>query len=349
MSILSDLTQSIASIENESLEKAIVARLNDLTKPPGSLGRLEELAMRYCLIRGDQCASVDKMQLYTFAGDHGVTEEKITPYSPEITRQMVINMAGGGAAVSVMCRNAGVAYAVVDVGVKDDMEPMPGLLLHKVAHGTRNFSAKPAMTPVECMKAIEVGASIARQSDADVIGIGEMGIGNTASASALYSMLLAVDPTETVGPGTGASGELLEHKRRVIMEAVALHQSEWDGSAFDALSRVGGLEIAAMAGAMLGGAAAHKAIVVDGFISSAAALVAMRLTPAVRDYLFFAHASAEPFHSSFLRAEKIAPLLNLDMRLGEGTGSVIGMQIIGQAMACYTFMATFSQAGVSEK
>jgi len=346
---MKDFISSIIATHNQPLQTQIQAHLDDLIKPPGSLGRLEEIAMRYCHCRGSAKAAIKRMQLFTFAGDHGITQEKITPYPSEVTPQMVMGMAAGHAAVSVMCRAAGIDYTVVDVGVANKGFPeMQGLLQRKVAAGTRNFAHGAAMTAEECARAVKIGFDLVSGSNADLIGVGEMGIGNSASASALYSLLLDCDPEITVGPGTGSAGSLLEKKKRVIADAVRMHRAAWDRSPADALCRVGGFEIAAMAGAMFGGGAKRVPVVVDGFIAGAAALVAMRIEPRVRDYLYFAHASAETFHAGFLQAEGIRPLLALDMRLGEGTGSALAMQIIRQAMECYHKMATFSSAGISK-
>ena len=344
-----DFISKIQAVSNAELEKKVIEHLNDLTKPQGSLGRLEEFALQYCLCRGTAGASIKQMRLYTFAGDHGITEEKITPYPSEVTPQMVLNMAHGGAAVSVMCANAGIEYAVVDIGVKSDFSDMPGLILKKVGRGTKNFKIEPAMTIEECEQAMKVGFELGADTRADITGTGDMGIGNTSSASALYSLLLDVDAAETVGPGTGSKGELLEKKKAVISEGVTKHKKEWDGSPFDALRRVGGFEIAGMVGLVFGCASKRIPVVIDGFISSAAALVAMRMNPAVKDYLFFSHVSAETFHKSYIEQEGIKPILSLGMRLGEGTGAVLAMQIIVQAMECYNKMATFSSAKVSER
>ena len=340
---------SVSPIENHDLEQRTINRLNNLTKPMGSLGRLEELALRFCLIRGRVDARISRTALFTFAGDHGITEEKLTPYPSDVTYQMVLNMAHGGAAVSVMCKKAGIDYTVVDMGVKGVFEPLPGLLIRKVAPGTKNFRKGPAMSPDECWRAIRVGVELAQKSRCDLLGIGEMGIGNTSSASALYSLLLDIDPDTTVGAGTGSAGPLLERKKQVVKEAVLFHKENGDGSAWDALCRVGGYEIAAMTGMIFGGAQNRIPVVVDGFVATAAALVAMRMEPCVRDYLFFSHASSEQFHKPFLDSQGIRPILCLDMRLGEGTGAVLAMQIIHQAMECYHHMATFESAGVSNK
>jgi nicotinate-nucleotide--dimethylbenzimidazole phosphoribosyltransferase len=289
------------------------------------------------------------MKIFTFAGDHGITEENITPYPSEVTYQMVLNMVQGGAAISVMCKKAGIDCAVVDMGVKASFQDCPGLLIRKIAPGTRNFKKEPAMSDEECLKALDVGQNLAQGSDCDLLGVGEMGIGNTSSASALYSLLLDLDPEDTIGAGTGSVGVLLEKKRQVVRDAVLFHRKEWDHTPLEALKRVGGFEIAGMTGMILGGARSRIPVVIDGFVATAAALIAMKMTPAVKDYLFFAHASAEQFHKPFLAFLGIEPILSLEMRLGEGTGSVLAMQIIAQAMECYHHMATFDSAGVSGK
>jgi len=340
---------AIPPVANRHLEKEIVTRLNILTKPIGSLGRLEEFALRYCLCKGRADALLSRMRIYTFAGDHGVTEEKITPYPSDVTYQMVLNMVHGGAAISVMCRKAGIDCAVVDMGVKGTFQEWPGLLIRKVAPGTKNFKKQPAMTDEEFVKALSAGYALAGESKCDLLGVGEMGIGNTSSASALFSLLLDLAPEDTVGSGTGSVGALLEKKKQVVCDAVLFHRSEWDHTAVDAMRRVGGFEMAGMTGMILGGAQSRIPVVVDGFVATASALVAMKMVPVVKDYLFFAHASAEQFHKPFLTFQGIEPILSLGMRLGEGTGSVLAMQVIAQAMECYHQMATFDSAGVSGK
>jgi nicotinate-nucleotide--dimethylbenzimidazole phosphoribosyltransferase len=339
----------VPPVRDVQLQEKIIDRLNNLTKPVGSLGRLEEIALRYCLCKKRVDGKLSRMKIFTFAGDHGITEEKVTPYPSEVTRQMVLNMAQGGAAISVMSRKAGIECAVVDMGVKGEVQEGPGLLVRKIAPGTKNFLKAPAMSEAECMRALDVGFELAKDSSCDLLGIGEMGIGNTSSASALYSLLLDVDSEESVGMGTGSVGDLLERKKQVVREAVSFHKREWTGSPLEALQRLGGFEIAAMTGMIFGGAFRRIPVVVDGFVASAAALVAIRMEPEVRSYLFFAHASAEKYHETFLKKEGITPFLSLNMRLGEGTGAVLAMQIIAQAMECYNHMATFQSAGVSDK
>ncbi len=343
----SEIISQIKPISNPDLQEKIKNHLDDLTKPPGSLGLLEEIVVRYCLCRNNKGAEINDKQVYTFAGDHGITEEKITPFPQEVTTQMVLNMANGGAAVSVMCKKAGIEYSVVDIGVKSDFNFMDKLIKVKIGKGTKNFANEPAMSVTKCENAFIAGYNIGNECEADLVGAGEMGIGNTSSASALYSLILDKTPSETTGAGTGSIGDLYEKKRECIEKAVILHKKEWDGSAFDALRRVGGFEIAGITGLLFGCAIKRIPVVIDGFIASAAALIAIRMNPEIKDYLFFAHESNERFHKAFLENEGIRPILALDMRLGEGTGSVLAIQIIEQAMECYNTMATFSSAKVS--
>jgi nicotinate-nucleotide--dimethylbenzimidazole phosphoribosyltransferase len=340
---------AILPVKNTALSDQIQAHLDFLTKPKGSLGRLEDLVLQYCLCRRSASAKIKSAAVYTFAGDHGITEEGVAPYPKEVTPQMVLNMASGGAAVSVMARNAGIRDYVVDMGVDADFPDSPKLIRRKVAPGTRNFRKGPAMTGQECTQALSAGFDLSIESGCDLLGVGEMGIGNTTSASALYSLLLQLEPEHTVGAGTGASGEVLRRKTRVIQEAVAMHRADWDKTPFDALCRVGGLEIAGMAGFIMGAAANGVPVAVDGFIASAAAAVAMAMTPNLKEYLIFSHQSSERFHSGYLELIGVKPLLDLGMRLGEGTGAVLAMQILMQAMNCYGQMATFASAGVSEE
>ena len=339
----------IMSCADPYLEAEINARLDDLTKPPGSLGRLEDLVTHYCLCRGSAAAEISRKKIFTFAGDHGITSEGVTVYPSEVTVQMVLNMAAGGAAVSVLSKNADIEYSVVDIGTKGDFSGISGVLDRKAGSGTKSFLHDNAMTAEECERAVSLGAELGSTEEADIFGIGEMGIGNTSSAAALYSLLLDVDPFETAGAGTGMTGDKLDHKRKVISLAVDFHKKSWDGRPFDALCRVGGFEIAGMCGFIIGAASKRIPVVIDGFISSVSALCAMKYCPDVRDYCIFSHRSSEKFHKDFLKSMNIEPVLDLGMRLGEGTGSALAIQIICQAMNCYHQMATFSSAGVSNK
>jgi nicotinate-nucleotide--dimethylbenzimidazole phosphoribosyltransferase len=342
-----NLTTGIATTVNASLSKKIAARLDDLTKPPRSLGRLEEFALQYCLCRKSEEARITRSGMYVFAGDHGITAEGVAPYPKEVTTQMVHNMVAGGAAISVMCRNAGIDCTVVDMGVDADFTPAPGLHIAKVGRGTRSFLRESAMTNPECERAVAAGMSLAQSCEADLCGIGEMGIGNTSSASALCALLMGCDGAETVGRGAGAEGAVLDKKRHVIADAVTFHRREWNKTPLDALRRVGGYEVAGMVGFILGCAKKRIPVVVDGFIATTAALTVVKAAPVAKEYLFFGHASNEQFHRRVLSSLGVRPILDLDMRLGEGTGAALAMQIIAQAMNCYHQMATFSSAGVS--
>lgn len=343
----------ISTLENLQLQQQIQHALDDLTKPPGSLGRLEDLVMQYAMIKGSVKPELQNKQLSIFAADHGIVAEGVAPYPQEVTAQMVMNMLAGGAAATCMCKQAGVNYQVVDVGVVNPLAPdfanHPKLHTEKVAAGTANFAKEPAMTVSQCSQAISVGARVASGISADIAAMGEMGIGNTSPASALYALLLNKDGAETTGRGTGAEGDLLTHKQKVIQQAVKLHKKQWNGSGQDALRLVGGFEIAAMYGFMLCCAERQIPVVVDGFIASAAALCALRDYPQLGDYLFWGHVSNEQYHRQALAEMGAKGLLDLDMRLGEGSGAILAMQLVEQAMYCYRNMATFSSAGVSDK
>lgn len=350
MSLFEEALAGIAPMEREA-EAAIQAHLNDLTKPPGSLGRLEELAIRYCLARNTTQPLLKKKILYTFAGDHGVAAEGVSAYPQEVTPQMVRNMLAGGAAVNVLARHAGIEVRVVDIGVADPLENAPGLIRKKVRPGTDNIVNGPAMSDEESRQAIEVGIELAWKAadeGADLIATGEMGIANTTPSSALFAALLPCEVPEITGRGTGIDDERLAHKIDTIRKALEANR-ERVTRPLSALAAVGGLEIAGICGLVLGATSRNLPVVVDGFISTAGAFVASRLRPAVRDYLFFSHQSAEPGHAVFFERFDREPILNLGMRLGEGTGAAIAVSIIEAAVRVYNEMATFSSAGVSGK
>lgn len=343
------LINDIVNPSDKILQTRIQERLDDLTKPTGSLGYLETLALQYCLCRGDENACINEKMLYVFAGDHGITDEGVAPYPKDVTIQMVNNILNGGAAVSVMCQTANVGYNVVNMGIEDIVESHPKFLSYPVASCTCNFSKEAAMSKEQCLQALETGLMVASLTECDLYAIGEMGIGNTTSASALVSLLLNENPIETVGMGTGANGSVLNRKRDVIVKSVMFHQKDWDGSVFDALRRLGGFEIAGMVGFILGCAKKRVPVVIDGFIATASALCALKMNPVVKEYMIFGHVSNEQYHTKLLQKMNARPILNLGMRLGEGTGAVLAMQIVEQAMACYQKMATFSSAGVSNR
>lgn len=325
-------------------------RLNILTKPPGSLGRLEEIAARVVAIREELRPDCSKKVIFTIAADHGVTDEGVSAYPKAVTRQMVLNFLSGGAAINVLCRQFGIDVAIVDIGVEGDTDELPGLVRKKIAHGTRNMAHGPAMSAAEAYRALEVGIELA--SDAaghgcTLIGTGEMGIGNTTAASAITAVLTGRSVAEVTGRGTGLDDAGLQHKVQIIERAIAANHPD-PSDPVQVLQTVGGLEIAGLTGLVLGGAARRVPVVIDGFISTAAAALACALQPRVRHFLFAAHQSSEPGHEALLKFIGQAPLLNLNMRLGEGTGAALCMALVESATRLLNEMATFSSAGVSE-
>ena len=345
------LRETVAAIEDPAdtgLERDVSARLDSLTKPRGSLGRLEALARWYAVCRGQALPAAPRKALAVFCGDHGVTAEGVSAYPAEVTAQMAANFAAGGAAINVLCRRLEIEPAIVDVGVATTTGP--GVLDRNVARGTRNFVEEPAMTEGERDEALEVGIEIAAmfvENGVTLAAAGEMGIGNTTSAAALGAALTGQAPKALAGPGTGVDEAGRVRKAAAVEKALALHGLE-DRDPLRALACVGGLEIAAMAGFYLGCAARRIPAVIDGFIATAAALAAVRIAKGLRPYLAFGHRSAEPGHRLLLAALKAEPLLDLDMRLGEGTGAALGMGLADSAVALYREMATFESAGVSE-
>ncbi len=350
MSALSETIKSVKSVD-WNLEPAIRAHLDQLTKPPKSLGRLEDLAAQYCLITNSLTPSLGKKKIFTFAGDHGVAAEGVSAYPKEVTPQMVRNLLAGGAAVNVLARHVGAEVAVIDIGVDDPLNDAPDLIRRKIKSGTNNIAKGPAMSLEEARQAIEVGIELARSAAQDqvtLIGTGEMGIANTTPSSALFAVLLPCPVEDITGRGTGIDDAGLIKKVEVIKQSLKVNQERL-ADPLSALAALGGLEIAGICGLCLGAAASRIPVVVDGFISSAGALAACRLCPPVRDYLFFSHLSEEAGHATFLRIFKVAPILDLKMRLGEGTGAALAMSIIEASVKVYNEMATFATAGVSDK
>lgn len=348
MTSLDACLRQIKPVPPEWLDKA-QARLDALTKPRGSLGELERIARQYVAIRQESPPPATAKRVVVCAGDHGVTVEGVSAYPAEVTGSMVKNFLTGGAAINVLVRQAGADVQVVDVGMKDDPGELPGLIARNVRRGTDNIAHGPAMSVSEARLAVETGIALAQQAAEDgvsLLGTGDMGIGNTTPSAALYAALLPCDPEEVTGPGTGIPAERLPHKVAVIRRALQVNAGALN-EPVTALAAVGGLEIAAIAGLCLGGAARRVAVVVDGFISGAGALAALRLCPALKDYLFFSHRSAEPGHQVFFARENLPPLLDLDLRLGEGTGAALAMQLIDAAVAVYREMATFSDLGIT--
>lgn len=336
---------------NVSLQVKAQARLDRLTKPLGSLGRLEELAASYVTIIGELKPQVPRGVVFTFAADHGVALEGVSAYPREVTPQMVLNFLRGGAGVNVLAKHAGVDVRVVDIGVDYEFGMLPGLLDRKVMKGTRNLAVEPAMTRIQAEHAVMVGIELATDAAREgvgLIGTGEMGIGNTTPSAAITAVMTGRPAAEVTGRGTGIDESGRLHKVSVIQQALDLHRPD-PADALDVLAKVGGLEIAGLAGLMLGAAAARVPIVLDGFIAGAAALIAVGLQPLCREYFIASHRSVELGHRVILDHLKLKPLMDLDLRLGEGTGACLGMDLVCAAIKIYTEMATFDEAGVSDK
>jgi len=335
----------------ESWAEAARERQLTLTKPPGSLGRLEEVAARLAAIQQTVTPRVAGKRIYVVAGDHGVTAEGVSAYSSAVTAQMVDNFLRGGAAINVLARNGGIEVKIVDAGVNADLADREGLIHLKIVRGTANFMRGPAMAYEEAERAVIAGIHLARSAKSekvDLLGIGEMGIGNTTSASAITAALTGGDVGSVTGRGTGIDDDRLAHKIKTISRALAVNQPD-ASDAIDVLAKVGGAEIGVMVGVVLSAAEQRLAVVADGFISTAAAALAVRLCPRVRDYLFLAHCSSERGHKALIDYIGDQPLLNLSMRLGEGTGAALAMHIIEAATKLLSGMATFEEAGVSDK
>ena len=326
-------------------------RLDRLTKPQGSLGRLEELAVQYCAITGECKPAVPRALVFTFAADHGVVDEGVSAYPRDVTAQMVLNFLRGGAGVNVLARHAGTEVRVVDIGVAHDFGTVAGLINRKVMKGTRNMLHVPAMDRTTAEQALMIGVELAADAvrhGIGLIGTGEMGIGNTTASAAIAAVMTGEAVHAVTGMGTGIDEQGRARKISVIERALACHRPDRH-DALDVLAKVGGLEIAGMAGLILGGAAAQVPVVLDGFIAGAAALIAAGLQPRCRPYLVASHRSVERGHRVVLDTLQLKPLFDLDLRLGEGTGACLGMGLVQAAIKVLTEMATFDEAGVSER
>lgn len=325
---------------NAALEPRLRAALDAKAKPPGSLGRLEDLAVRIGLIQDRIDPRIARTELYVFAGDHGLTSEGVSAYPSSVTAAMVRLFLSGRSSVGALARATGVQVRVVDAGVDADLPTHPDLIAAKIRRGSRNAAREPALTQDEVLQALAKGAEIARRADADVVALGEMGIGNSSSAALIMHRLAPAPLDDCVGQGTGHGAEGLARKRAGIARAA----QRSDASApLAVLVEFGGLEIAMMAGAVLGAAAARRVVLVDGFISTAAALAAVRLVPATLDYCVFAHGSAERGHPVMLQALGVRPLLDLDLRLGEGTGAVLAAPLLVAAANLLTQVADLAE------
>jgi nicotinate-nucleotide--dimethylbenzimidazole phosphoribosyltransferase len=336
----------IPSIHDAALAVALDTAIANKTKPPGSLGMLEAMARQIGLIQRTALPHIEQPAILVFAGDHGVTAEGVSAYPQSVTWQMVENFLAGGAAINVFARQNGCALHVVDAGVNHDFGPRAGLMDRKVAPGTRNFAQEPAMSAAQCAQAMQHGADLVAGLPGNVLGFGEMGIGNTTSATAIMHAITQLPIEQCAGAGTGLDTDGILHKQKVVKQAVARHAAQ---TPLQILATFGGFEIAMMAGAMLAAAERRMVLLIDGFIVTSALLVVARLQPAILDYCVFSHCSDEHGHRQMLAHLGGRPLLQLGLRLGEGTGSALALPLLHGAVNFLREMATFDSAAVSQK
>jgi nicotinate-nucleotide--dimethylbenzimidazole phosphoribosyltransferase len=347
------LDQTLKKIRplDRSLEAEVQKHLDQLTKPQGSLGRLEELARQVSYIQGSVPPRLGRKVIYVFAADHGIVEEGVSAYPGEVTAQMTYNFLNNGAAINVLARQFGVEIKIVDIGVNHDFPSVPGLHSLKIRKGTANFARGPAMTREEAVQSLETGIRLAEEAAGQeifLLGAGDMGIGNTSSAAAIVCALTALPVRQVAGRGTGIDSGTWEAKVNAIERGLVLNLPN-PKDPLDVLQKVGGLEIGAIAGLILGAAANHIPFLLDGYICTAAALLAYRFHPAIRDFVIASHASAEAGHRFMLEELGLSPLLDLNMRLGEGTGACIAMGLVEAGVKIAREMATFESAGVAQK
>lgn len=345
------VARTIAAIGalDESAMAAARERQLQLTKPPGSLGRLEELAIQLAGITGNTLPAVSQPAIIVMAADHGVSEEGVSAYPAEVTAQMVANFLAGGAAISVLARAAGARVVVVDIGVRSPLAAHEQLRARKIRSGTANFSRGPAMTRAEAERAIEVGIEVVRAESArglDLVATGDMGIGNTSAASAIVACFTRASVNDVTGRGTGIDDVTSIRKVETIARAIATNSPD-PTDALDVLAKVGGLEIGGLVGVIIGAVSLRVPVLLDGFIAGAAALIAARLAPSTMPFLIAGHRSVEPGHRLVLETLRLRPLLDLDLRLGEGTGAALAIPLIDAALRAHAEMATFAEARVS--
>src|SRR6266498_29379 len=347
---LDSLISTIALLDETAMQAAR-ARQDQLTKPRGSLGRLEELSIQLAGMKADPFPSVERKAVIVMAADHGVTTEGVSAYPAEVTPQMVLNFLRGGAAINTLARQAGARVTIVDIGVAVEFESTPGLIRRKVMCGTRNLAHGPAMRREEAEQALQVGADVLNEEVArglDIVATGDMGIGNTTASSAIVAAMTGLPVAQVVGRGTGIDDTGLQRKIKVIEQALSVNEPNAK-DVTDVLHKVGGLEIAGLAGVMIAAASQRIPVVVDGFISTAAAMISVGLAPRVRDYLISAHQSVEVGHQAMLTHLNLIPLLDLNLRLGEGTGAALAFSLIEASTRILREMATFAEAGVSDQ
>jgi len=340
-------------VKIEATDKGLLGetqrRLDGLTKPVGSLGILEEIAKTVVTITGKKNPVLKNKIIVTMAGDHGITREGVSAFPMEVTPQMVLNFVNGGAAINVLARHVGAKVVIVDMGVNYDFKGAAGMLHKKIGNGTKSFTNGPAMSREEAIKSIEAGIeTVMAEKEIDLIGTGDMGIGNTTPSAAITSIYTGKTVASVTGRGTGIDDQGLKNKIALIEQGITFNRPNAP-DALDVLSKVGGFEIGGLAGVILGGAMRKVPVVIDGFISTAAALIAVNLEPKAADYLIASHQSVENGHKYALATLKLKPILNLDLRLGEGTGAALSMSIIDAAVKILNEMATFEGAGVSNK
>jgi nicotinate-nucleotide--dimethylbenzimidazole phosphoribosyltransferase len=348
---IKETIQKITPINFKLTEKA-QKRLDNLTKPQGSLGRLEDFACQIVGISGNLNPEIKRKVILVMAGDHGVAQERVSVFPQEVTFQMVYNFIRGGAGINVLARHIGADVLVVDMGVAKDFTSEKGLIIKKIAYGTKNIAQGPAMSRDEAERAIIAGIEVFEdelsRKGIDIIGLGEMGIANTTPSSAIVACLTKSKVEEVTGQGTGINEDQLKNKIRVIKQAIEInHPDPEDG--LDVLSKIGGFEIGGLVGCILAAAAHRVPIVIDGFISCASALIAIKLAPLVKDYIFASHNSVEKGHKIALKYIGKVPMFDLSMRLGEGTGAALGISFIEAGVKILTQMATFTDAGVENK
>ncbi|MFH1394549.1 MAG: nicotinate-nucleotide--dimethylbenzimidazole phosphoribosyltransferase [Candidatus Omnitrophota bacterium] len=356
MQKLQETIDRIEKVDNSWDEKT-QKRLDNLTKPKGSLGVLEELAKQVVRITKNENPQLNNKVIFTMAGDHGVALEGVSAFPQEVTLQMVYNFLVGGAGINVLANHVGAKVVISDLGVACDLETHPDLIIKKVNYGTKNMAEMPAMTREEAVKSLENGIEIFEEkycsetSDMpgiDIAGTGDMGIANTTASSAIASVITGANVISMTGRGTGITDDKLNIKREIIKKAIDVNNPDAN-DAIDVLAKVGGFEIGGLAGMILAACSRRVPVVVDGFISSAAALIAYKLEPKTKDYMISAHSSVEKGHKIILDYMGLKPLLNFNLRLGEGTGAALAIGVVDAAVKVLTQMATFDGAGVSKE
>jgi nicotinate-nucleotide--dimethylbenzimidazole phosphoribosyltransferase len=348
---IEEIIQNIKPINFKLMERA-QEKLDDLTKPLGSLGKLEDFARRIAGISGTLCPTIKRKVIFVMAGDHGVAEEGVSAYPQEVTFQMVYNFIRGGAGINVLAKHIGAEILVVDMGVAKDFPLEEGIIRKKIAYGTNNMAKGPAMSRDKAERAIIAGIEVfedkLNRKGIDIIGLGEMGIANTTPSSAILACLTKSKVEEVTGRGTGIDESQLKNKIRVIKQAIEVNRPDPEDG-FDVLSKIGGFEIGGLVGCILAAASHRVPIVIDGFISCASTLIAIKLAPLVKDYIFASHNSVEKGHKIALKYMGKIPMFDLGMRLGEGTGAALGISFIDAGAKILTQMATFEDAGVDNK